>query len=60
MSQFNRSGATLSAIAGSIESLKGRRLCILVDQFEELFRFEKETSREEAELFVDLLDSRQC
>jgi formylglycine-generating enzyme required for sulfatase activity/energy-coupling factor transporter ATP-binding protein EcfA2 len=55
MSQFNRSGATLSAIAGSIESLKGQRLCILVDQFEELFRFEKETSREEAELFVDLL-----
>jgi formylglycine-generating enzyme required for sulfatase activity len=55
MSQFNRHGATLSAIAGSIEGLKGRRLCILVDQFEELFRFEKETSREEAELFVDLL-----
>jgi formylglycine-generating enzyme required for sulfatase activity len=55
MSQFNRHGATLSAIAGSIENLKGRRLCILVDQFEELFRFEKETSREEAELFVDLL-----
>ncbi len=55
MSQFNRSGATLSAIARSIESLKGQRLCILIDQFEELFRFEKETSREEAELFVDLL-----
>jgi formylglycine-generating enzyme required for sulfatase activity/energy-coupling factor transporter ATP-binding protein EcfA2 len=55
MSQFNRQGATLSAIAGSLDSLKGRRLCILVDQFEELFRFEKETSREEAELFVDLL-----
>jgi formylglycine-generating enzyme required for sulfatase activity len=55
MSQFNRQGATLSAIAGSLESLKGKRLCILVDQFEELFRFEKETSREEAELFVDLL-----
>ena len=36
-------------------SLKGQRLCILVDQFEELFRFEKETSREEAELFVELL-----
>ena len=55
MAQFNRHGATLSAIAGSLDSLKGRRLCILVDQFEELFRFEKETSREEAELFVDLL-----
>ncbi len=55
MSQFNRSGATLAAIAGSMASLKGQRLCILVDQFEELFRFEKETSREEAELFVELL-----
>ena len=28
---------------------------MLVDQFEELFRFEKETSREEAELFVELI-----
>ncbi|MGD0148368.1 MAG: formylglycine-generating enzyme family protein [Xanthobacteraceae bacterium] len=55
LGQFNRRGATLSAIAGSLGNLKARRLCILVDQFEELFRFEKETSREEAELFVDLL-----
>jgi formylglycine-generating enzyme required for sulfatase activity len=55
MGQFNRTGATLSAIAGSLKNMKGRRLCILVDQFEELFRYEKETSREEAELFVDLL-----
>jgi formylglycine-generating enzyme required for sulfatase activity len=55
MGQFNQHEATLSAIAGSLKRLKGRRLCILVDQFEELFRFEKETSREEAELFVDLL-----
>ena len=55
LGQFNRRGATLSDIAGSLENLKARRLCILVDQFEELFRFEKETSREEAELFVDLL-----
>ena len=55
LGQFDRRGATLSAIAGSLENLKARRLCILVDQFEELFRFEKETSREEAELFVDLL-----
>src|SRR5579862_1946443 len=53
--QFNRGGATLSAVAASLKNLEGQRLCILVDQFEELFRFEKETSREEAELFVDLL-----
>jgi formylglycine-generating enzyme required for sulfatase activity len=55
MGQFNRQGATLSVVAGSLKSLNGQRLCILVDQFEELFRFAKDTSREEAELFVDLL-----
>jgi formylglycine-generating enzyme required for sulfatase activity len=55
--QFNRRGVTLSTVAASLKSLERQRLCILVDQFEELFRFEKETSREEAELFVDLLVS---
>jgi formylglycine-generating enzyme required for sulfatase activity len=55
VARFNRDKVTLSDVAGSLESLKGQRLCILVDQFEELFRFEKETSRDEAELFVDLL-----
>jgi formylglycine-generating enzyme required for sulfatase activity len=53
--QFNRRGATLSAVVASLKGFPEQRLCILVDQFEELFRFEKETSREEAELFVDLL-----
>jgi formylglycine-generating enzyme required for sulfatase activity len=52
---FNRRGATIPSVAASLKSLDGKNLCILVDQFEELFRFEKETSREEAELFVDLL-----
>ena len=31
------------------------RLCILVDQFEELFRFARETSADEARLFVEVL-----
>jgi hypothetical protein len=52
---FNRRDATLASVAGKIEDLAGKRLCILVDQFEELFRFEREISREEAEIFVDLL-----
>ena len=52
---FNRRGATLSSIAGTLKGMAGQRVCVLVDQFEELFRFEKETSREEAELFVELL-----
>jgi formylglycine-generating enzyme required for sulfatase activity len=53
--QFSQRGATLSAVAASLKNGAGRRLCILIDQFEELFRFEKETSREESELFVDLI-----
>jgi formylglycine-generating enzyme required for sulfatase activity len=53
--EFSRRHATLSSVAGSLKNLQGQRLCLLIDQFEELFRFEKETSREQAELFVDLL-----
>ena len=30
-------------------------LCLLIDQFEELFRYAKETSREEAKLLTELL-----
>jgi WD40 repeat protein len=52
---FNRRGATLSAVTNALDGLAGKRLCILVDQFEELFRFERESSREEAELFIELL-----
>ena len=52
---FSRRDATLASVFALFKGAEGRRLCILVDQFEELFRFEKETSREEAELFVALL-----
>jgi formylglycine-generating enzyme required for sulfatase activity/energy-coupling factor transporter ATP-binding protein EcfA2 len=57
---FSARDATLSSVFASSAAASGvaapdERLCVLVDQFEELFRFEKETSREEAELFVDLL-----
>jgi TPR repeat protein len=52
---FNRRGATLASVAGALEGFSGKSLCVLVDQFEELFRYEKETSREEAELFVELV-----
>ena len=47
--------ATLASVAGELDGVAGKSLCVLVDQFEELFRYEKETSREEAELFVDLI-----
>jgi hypothetical protein len=52
---FNKRDATLASVVNSLDGLGDKRLCILVDQFEELFRFERETSREEAELFVRLL-----
>jgi hypothetical protein len=45
---FNRRGATLASVVGASEGLAGKSVCVLVDQFEELFRYEKETSREEA------------
>jgi hypothetical protein len=32
-------------------------LCLLIDQFEELFRYAKQKSREEAELLIQLLCS---
>jgi energy-coupling factor transporter ATP-binding protein EcfA2 len=54
--QFNARSATLASVAASLDGVAGKGLCILVDQFEELFRFEVENSREEAELFVDLLN----
>ncbi len=52
---FNARKASLASVAGSLEGVKGKSLCLLVDQFEELFRYEKETSRDEAELFVGLV-----
>jgi len=38
-------------------SARGASLCLLIDQFEELFRYAKQKSREEAELLAQLLCS---
>ena len=54
--RFNARSATLVSVAASLEGVGGKSLCILIDQFEELFRYERETSRDEAELFVDLIE----
>jgi WD40 repeat protein len=54
--RFNGQSATLASIAASLDGIEGKSVCILVDQFEELFRYERETSRDEAELFVDLIE----
>jgi WD40 repeat protein len=52
---FNQRGATLASVRSALDIPPGTRLCILIDQFEELFRFERESSREEAELFIELI-----
>jgi tetratricopeptide (TPR) repeat protein len=52
---FDRTGANLAEIVTNLAGMQQQRLCILVDQFEELFRFARDTSREEARLFVDLI-----
>ena len=54
-SQFNARSPSLASVAASLEGVRGKSLCVLVDQFEELFRYEKDTSRDEAELFIDLV-----
>jgi hypothetical protein len=55
-SRFNARSATLASVAASLKGVKGKSVCILVDQFEELFRYEKHTSRDEAELFIHLVE----
>jgi formylglycine-generating enzyme required for sulfatase activity len=55
-SRFSARSATLVSVAASLACVKGKSICLLVDQFEELFRYEKDVSRDEAELFVDLIE----
>jgi hypothetical protein len=53
--RFNARSATLASVAASLDGVGGKSVCLLVDQLEELFRYEKETGRDDAELFVDLI-----
>jgi formylglycine-generating enzyme required for sulfatase activity len=52
---FDRPDARLRATVASEIGLAGQHLCILVDQFEELFRYAHESSRDESQLFIELL-----
>jgi hypothetical protein len=54
-SRFNAQSAALASVAASLQGVQGKSLCLLVDQFEELFRYEKDASRDEVELFVNLV-----
>lgn len=46
-------GQARAAVEGRLSGNQSQRLCLLVDQFEELFRFAHEGGRQEAQLFVD-------
>jgi len=54
---FDNQGASLRAIVSDLPDIRRRRLCLLVDQFEELFQYARERSHEEATLFVDLISA---
>ena len=45
----------LDEVEAAIKRRRGASLCLLIDQFEELFRWAHEQSGEEAQLLVDLL-----
>jgi hypothetical protein len=44
--QFKARSATLASVAASLSGVQGKSVCVLIDQFEELFRFEKEIGRD--------------
>ena len=52
---FDRPGARLRDAVAKEIGLARQQVCILVDQFEELFRYAREISRDESQLFIELL-----
>lgn len=52
---LNRGREAAPVLTEALGLKKNQRICILVDQFEELFRFAKDTDLEEARLFTDVL-----
>ena len=54
--RFSARSASLASVAASLEGVPGKSVCLLVDQFEELFGYERTTSCDEAKLFVDLIE----
>lgn len=52
---LSRGPSALEAVADLIGAREGRNICILIDQFEELFRFTEEFSRSESETFTAVL-----
>ncbi len=53
---FDQRGVSLNRIVAKLVDPNGQRVCILIDQFEEIFRYAKESSHEEVELLIELLE----
>jgi hypothetical protein len=47
----------LDDIGEALRASDGASLCLLIDQFEELFRYAREHSREEAQLLIEILEA---
>jgi hypothetical protein len=41
-------------VVAELEAPTGQHVCILIDQFEEIFRYARESSREEVDLLIEL------
>jgi hypothetical protein len=54
-SRFDEKATSLGGIVSGLLGSTERRLCLLVDQFEEVFQYAAERSLEEATLFVGLI-----
>jgi hypothetical protein len=52
---LNQGREAMAAVVALLRLSPTDRVCILIDQFEELFRFAREVSREESNLLTDLL-----
>src|SRR5262249_43590272 len=52
---FDRPGVSLAKVVGELGSPTGDQVCILIDQFEEIFRYARESSHDEVDLLVELL-----
>jgi hypothetical protein len=57
---LNRGREAAPALTQALRLTENQHLCVLIDQFEELFRFATETDEEEARLFTDVLVGLEC
>jgi formylglycine-generating enzyme required for sulfatase activity len=54
---FDRKDANLTEVVAEHAAPKGEHVCILIDQFEEIFRYARQHSRDEVDLLGELLQS---